>query len=145
MKIIKHKKEDVVSYLNLIESDEYPKMEAYKIIAQKTNLNVLNIAQAYCRKNSWLHKYEERIFVDNDIIKVCMMHIKNNPDNLSHAFRLASKETGIDLRSIRNAWYCDNGFLNKYKKNKFIFGIVGFFNIFKKNMKNNILKGKLSL
>lgn len=138
-------KEEAEICLQIINNSGLKKIEAFPIAAKKINAKENDIKSAYYRKTSWMNNGGYKWFIDNKNINVCMMHIKSNPDNLSHAFRLASKETGLSISQLRYAWYGCDGFLNKYRKNKFVFRIFGFFNIFKKNVKNNILKGKSSL
>jgi len=79
-----------------------------------------------------------------DDIKICMQLVSDNPDNISHAFRLASEATGRSVRAIINGWYNEGQPLNKAKQDKNLFAIMGLGNMFI-NRKNNIDKGKTSL
>lgn len=131
-----------------------------KRISKKTGMSVMSLNKAYYRKNSYMNIiFKENGFDKNNVnarkdilnyfskneINICMIHISENADNLSHAFRLSAKELNRSFCSIKKSWYGKDGCLYNYRKNKSIFKIVGDNSTFRANIKNNIAKGKASL
>lgn len=144
---MKYTNEQIEWAKNEISNTNRPRNRSFEIIAEKFNITRNAVAQAYHSKCGWLNDGEgynpSCRQVKNP--KICMAIIKKHPDNLRHAFRLASKETNQSVSVISNSYYLEGGNLNEIKNKKTIFRIIGFFNIFRKNMKNNIAKGKTSL
>lgn len=143
---MKYNNEQIEWAKNEMLNNNRSKRESFRIIAKKFNTNEATIRTAYYTDSGWLYSgngHKRIINVNNP--KICMLIIKKHPDNLQHAFRLAAKLTNQSAYMISNSYYLEGGNLNKIKKENTLFRIIGFFNIFKKNMKNNIAKGKTSL
>lgn len=143
---MKYTKEQIEWAKNELRNNNRSKTDSFKIISNELGSTFKATKNAYYNPGGWLND-------ENNIIKpygalqpeVCLAFINKHPDNLSHAFRLASKETNQPFSRICKAYYSKGANLYNLKQKKRLFNIVGFFNIFKNNMKNNIEKGKTSL
>ena len=127
-------------------------INSFKIIGDKIGISPNSVSTAYYTKGSLLRESINELLANkkdhyytNDEIEICLSLIKKHPDNLQHAFRLASEKTGRSAKSISSSWYDNKKTLSKYKKKKSIFSLVSFFGFFKSNLKNNLAKGKSSL
>ena len=145
--IMKYTIDQIAWAKNEMSNTTRTNVESSKIIAKELNTTFKAVLKAYYDSKGWLSDGSGHSSKGVQVkdVKICMTFIKNNPDNLQHAFRLASKSTGQSVSSIQSSYYLEGGNLNAIKNKKSLFNIVGFFNIFKKNMKNNIAKGKTSL
>ena len=125
--------------------------KVFEDIAKELGCKKSAIHGSYYNEDGWLKKAINGIenirsnsYSKNEI-DICLAMIKLHPDNLSHAFRLASEKTGRSANSIMLSWYSAGGALNNIKSKKSIFSLTSFFGFFKSNSKNNVAKGKLSL
>lgn len=97
-----------------------------------------------------MSKYKRNSWSKKDV-RICLTLIRHNPDNLSHAFRKASKKTGISYHSIVNNYYRPNGKIYRFARGRTLFrldslGFLGKYTVrFNPQVKNNIIKGQSSL
>ena len=104
-------------------------------------------AMSHCRQFRKVWTQEE--------VKVCLVLIKENPDNLQHAFRLASEKIGKSSGAISRQYYDSGGIIYRFHKNRYLFSIFGISckyltkiftgEYFGRQVKNNLKKGRLSL
>ena len=80
----------------------------------------------------------------DDDVKVCLSLISENPDNIAHAFRKASKIIDRAAKTIAMSWYGKSGRLYKERQSKNIFRLMSLDESLA-NCKNNIAKGQESL
>lgn len=81
-----------------------------------------------------------------EFVKICMMHISENPDNLSHAFRMTEEDTGFPKTSIATLYYKENSYLRNAILRENMFRLVtGKGEQLPLLLKNNIKKGVESL
>ena len=80
-------------------------------------------------------------------VKICLTIIKNNPDNLSKAFKEAAEKIDRTPKAIESAYYKKDRSLYRFAKGRNLFSlsilssISNFFNRNKnKQVKNNINK-----
>ena len=87
-------------------------------------------------------------------VKVCLMIIKKNPDNLRHSFRLASEKINRTPGAIAYQYYNKGGNLYRFSRNRLLFSLYGLSLVlnrivpkkfFGAQVKNNLLKGKTTL
>jgi len=143
---MKYSKDQIKWAKNEMLNKSRSKRESFRVIAARFGLNEAAVRSAYYFDSGWLYAGEgHKRIINVSEPKICMSIIRKHPDNLKHAFRLAAKKTNQSANIISNSYYLKGGNLNEIKNKKTIFRIIGFFNIFKKNMKNNIAKGKTSL
>lgn len=87
-------------------------------------------------------------------VKVCLMLIKDNPDNLRHSFRLASEKINRTPEAIAYQYYNKDGAIYRHRRGRYLFSLFSFSSFVEKlipkkvfgvQVKNNLEKGKKSL
>lgn len=131
--------------------------EGFRMASLELNRTEKAIYVAWYRNNSGLRNYREEGVKTSpstnrwtkEEVKVCLMLIKKNADNLHHAFRLASEQTDRSFKSIKMAYYGKYGALYRFKKGRYIFSLVTIATkvrrYFGRQVKNNRAKGVESL